>query len=100
MLIIGAAMSYYAKSKYQFSDHGLFRIKNRLKMKAISDLELKNYCSRLIETSHDVYDTEDCIYVKINGKELYFVINKNNNLIVTLRPMKPEKLLAILDKDK
>lgn len=99
MLIIGDAMSYYARSKYQFSEHGLLRIKDRLKLKTISDSELKNYCIKLIEASHEVYDAEDYWYVKVNGKNLYFVIKKNNNLIITLTPIKPEKLLANLEKN-
>lgn len=99
MLIIGDAMSYYARNKYQFSEHGLLRVRNRLKMKEMSDLELKSYCSKLIETSHEVYETEDFNYVKINKKELYFIIKKIDNLIITLTPIKPEKLLANLENN-
>ncbi len=99
MLIIGDAMSYYFKSKYQFSDHGLLRIKERLNLKEINDLELKNYCIKLIEASHEIYDAKDEQYIKINGKNLYFVIKKDNNLIITLTPMKPEKLLSNLEKN-
>lgn len=99
MLIIGDAMSYYLKNKYNFSDHGLLRIKNRLKIKEINDLELRNYCSKLIESSYEIYETKTYKYVKINETDLYFIINKIDNLIITLTPIKPGKLLANLEKN-
>ncbi|MCL8209681.1 hypothetical protein LT318_00229 [Spiroplasma sp. JKS002670] len=99
MLNIGDAMSYYFKSKYQFSDHGLLRIKNRLKVKKMSDLELKSYCEELIDTSHEIDETKTFKYVKVNKTNLYFIINKIDNLIITLTPIKPEKLLSNLEKN-
>ncbi|MDQ7983116.1 MAG: hypothetical protein REH79_02715 [Spiroplasma sp.] len=92
-------MSYYFKKKYKFSDHGFVRIKNRLKLKDKSDLEIINYCLSLIELSHEVYETKTLKYVKVNQTDLYFIINKFDNLIITLSPIKPGKLLANLDQE-
>lgn len=92
-------MSYYYNKKYRFSHHGLVRIKSRLKLDNLTDTEVINYCLNLIDLSHDVFDTKNLKYVKVNGKELYFVINKDSNLILTLSPIKPDKLLAILEND-
>lgn len=99
MLIVGEIMSYYFKNKYQFTNHGLLRIKDRLNLKTKTDLEIINYCSKLIDLSHEIYETNTMKYVKINNKNLYFVINKNGNLILTLSPIKPEKLLANLENN-
>lgn len=100
MLIIGEVfMSYYFKNKYKFSDHGLFRIKNRLGLTESSDVEVINYCVKLIELSHEVYETRTYKYIKVNNTNLYFVLSVPDNLIITLSPIKPEKLLANLEND-
>lgn len=92
-------MSYYYSREYQFSYHGLIRIKNRLQLNHLTELEIINYCLKLIESSNDILETKKIKYIKINEKDLYFVVDKSSNLILTLSPIKPEKLLAILEND-
>lgn len=92
-------MSYYYQKKYNFSAHGLLRIKSRLNLNNLSDIEIIDYCLKLIELSHDILETKSLKYIKINGKNLYFVVSKDNSLILTLSPIKPEKLLAILENN-
>lgn len=100
MLIFGEVfMSYYYNRKYRFSHHGLLRIKSRLQLNELDDVKVINYCLELISLSHDIIETTSLKYVKINGKNLYFVINKSDNLILTLSPIKPDKLLAILENN-
>ncbi|MGL5268281.1 MAG: hypothetical protein ACRC8P_00705 [Spiroplasma sp.] len=92
-------MSYYYNRKYQFSHHALTRIKSRLQLNYLSDLEVINHCLELIALSHDIIETKTWKYVKINEKNLYFVIKKSDNLVLTLSPIKPEKLLEVLENN-
>lgn len=92
-------MSYYFKSYYSFSDHALARAKERLKLKHLSDLEITNYCLKLIESSHEIHETKNYSYINVNQTNLFFVLSKNENLIITLSPFKPDRLLGILDKN-
>lgn len=100
MLIIGElCMSYYYRRKYKFSHHGLLRIKSRLNLKQETDIDVIDYCIQLIESSNEIYETKDFNYFKVNRTNLYFIIKSKDNLVVTLTPIKPEKLLRILDND-
>lgn len=92
-------MSYYYNRKYRFSDHALMRIKSRLQLSHLSEIDLIDYCVNLINASHEIIETKTLKYVKINQKNLYFVINKSESLVLTLSPIKPEKLLAIIEDD-
>lgn len=73
------------------------RIKSRLKLEHLSDSEVINHCLKLIELSYDIHETNDLEYIRINCKNLYFVISKRDSLVLTLSPIKPERLLALLE---
>lgn len=92
-------MSYYFNNPYNFSFHGLSRIKSRLKLQHLSDTELKSYCLKLINESSDVIETKSFKYVKVNKTFLYFVIKKENNLVLTISPINPAKLLTIIEEN-
>ncbi|MBE4704377.1 hypothetical protein [Spiroplasma platyhelix] len=90
-------MSYYYKNEYKFSDHALNRAKTRLNLKDLSDSEVINHCLKLIELSHEMHETKTCKYINVNKTNLYFVVDINENLIITLSPFKPDRLLGILN---
>lgn len=92
-------MSYYFKNKYNFSNHAVYRAKTRLKLNDFNDLEIVNFCSKLIDSSYEVYETATYKYIKVNKTNLYFVFDKIGNLVITLSPFKPDRLLALLEKN-
>lgn len=99
MLIIGEVlMSYYnTVSKYNFSNHALERAKTRLKLKYLTESQIIIHCSKLIELSYEIYEEVTFKYIKVNNTNLYFVVDKNENLVITLAPFKPERLLGLLE---
>lgn len=92
-------MSFYLKSKYKFSDHVKLRIKQRLKLNHLNDLELKMYCVRLIETASTKIAIGNDWYVKIDENDLYFIISKQDNIVKTITPISPERLLGLLTSE-
>lgn len=92
-------MSYYNFSPYSFSYHALDRIKDRLNLKNLNEWQIKDYCLKLIKESFDVVETKSFLYIKINKSNLYFVIKKEEKLILTISPMSASKLLDVIEKN-
>lgn len=92
-------MSYYYKHQFSFSDHGFQRIKQRLGFKNLNDFEAKDKAMKLIELSMRNYEDREYYYVQAGDLDLFFVIKKSTNLILTLTPMSSEKLLKIYSND-
>jgi len=92
-------MSYYYKSEYNFSDHALQRCKERLNMKNQSDSVVKKRVNELIKKSIRSFETKKEIYISAGNSDLFFVINKENNLIITCTKISVEKQLTLFDND-
>jgi len=92
-------MSYYFRNPYQFSYHGVGRIRSRLKLQTLNDIQIRAYCLQLINASHEIIDTRNYQYIRVNKTNLYFIIKKDNNLILTISPMAPSRLLALIEEN-
>lgn len=92
-------MSYYFRNPYQFSYHGIGRIRTRLKLQNLNDFQLREYCLTLINEAYDIEETKSFKYVRVNKTHLYFVIRKDVNLILTISPMSSTKLLTIIEEN-
>ena len=92
-------MSYYQKDNHVFSYHGLQRCKERLGLKDIDDFQVHQEVMKLIRNSSHFFETKNEIYIAAgNTKQLYFVINKTNNLIITCTKISVEKQLTLIDR--
>lgn len=90
-------MSYYFKPSYNFTAHGLQRCKERLNLKDKMDYEVKEKVFELIRNSNHSFETYSDIYIRAGSKgQLYFVINKNSNVIITCSPISPAKQLSLM----
>ncbi|AHI53891.1 hypothetical protein SSABA_v1c04840 [Spiroplasma sabaudiense Ar-1343] len=92
-------MSYYFKHNYSFSDHGLQRASERLRLKDMDFFSVKEHCMKLIDNSLYQFETSRHIYIKVAKSELFFVVNKLNNLVVTVTKMSVSRQLEVIDKD-
>lgn len=92
-------MSYYFRSPYQFSYHSIDRIRTRLKLQNLNDVQLREHCLRLISESYDIEETKSFKYIRVNKTHLYFVIRKDVNLILTISPMGATKLLTVIKEN-
>ncbi|ASP28228.1 hypothetical protein SCORR_v1c04560 [Spiroplasma corruscae] len=93
-------MGYYYKHKYGFSTHSIHRIKQRLNIKENDEFEIKDKIMNLIEKSEYQFETSKTIYIKIPVKNLYAVIDKKYNTIITVTDISASKQLELIDKDK
>ncbi|ATZ17325.1 hypothetical protein ELUMI_v1c06030 [Williamsoniiplasma luminosum] len=89
-------MSYYYKHNYSFSYHGMQRVKERLNMKGVEDFKVKDEVMRLIKLSNSQFETRYDLYISAGNSQLYFVINKESNLIVTCTKVSVEKQLELM----
>ncbi|AVP49128.1 hypothetical protein [Williamsoniiplasma luminosum] len=89
-------MSYYYKHNYSFSYHGMQRVKERLNMKDVEDFKVKDEVMRLIKLSNSQFETRYDLYISAGNSQLYFVINKESNLIVTCTKVSVEKQLELM----
>ncbi|WP_342276652.1 hypothetical protein [Spiroplasma endosymbiont of Nebria brevicollis] len=92
-------MSYYYRNPYQFSYHGVARIRTRLKLQDLTDMQVREHCLKLISESHNIEETRSYKYIRVNKTNLYFVIKKDTNLILTISPMSPTKLLKVIEEN-
>ncbi|MBP1526794.1 MAG: hypothetical protein H9Q66_02505 [Spiroplasma ixodetis] len=53
----------------------------------------------MINESYDIEETKSFKYIRVNKTHLYFVIKKDVNLILTISPMSPTKLLAVIEEN-
>jgi len=93
-------MSYYLKSKYNFSTHGLERCKERLKMKNEPEYKVKEKVYDLIKKSIHSFEDNGTIHIAAGNSDLYFVINKANNLIITCTKISVSKQMELFDNDE
>ncbi|PPE05147.1 hypothetical protein [Williamsoniiplasma lucivorax] len=84
-------MSYYYKHDYNFSYHGMQRVKQRLNMKDVEDFKVKDEVIKLIKFSTNQFETEKELYISAGNTQLFFVINKQSNLIVTCTKVSVER---------
>lgn len=96
-------MSYYQKSKFTITTHALVRARQRLPdAKDKSDLILEYHLLNLLEQvgSPEFKDNYyDYYYLyQYDKKLLYVVVNRNNNLVITVTKMSVEKQLSICYK--
>ncbi len=91
-------MSYYYSHQFQFSTHGLQRIKERLNIKHMDDFQAKDHCIKLLENHGDYFEDRNFRYYQVLQKNLYFVVQKDGDVIVTLTPISPSKMLKLLEQ--
>ncbi len=93
-------MSFYNKSHYQFSNHAIQRIKERLTIPKDSELAVKNFVIRQIENSSYQFSGDKFLYVDISSgnkyRDFFIVIDKNTNLIITVTKMSGSKILSLM----
>jgi hypothetical protein len=93
-------MSYYSQQRYNFSTHGLQRCRQRLKLKDKKEYEVKEKVYQLIKESIFQFETNRDLYISAGkNTKLYFVINKENNLIITCSPISIEKQMQLMDQE-
>ncbi|UWD35279.1 hypothetical protein NX779_01420 [Mycoplasma cottewii] len=84
-------MSYYYRHNFSFSYHGLQRAKERLKLKDKKDYEVKEICLDHIRNSTKSFHDSRYNYISASNTNIYFVVEKNSNLIVTVTEISAEK---------
>ncbi len=93
-------MSFYNQSYYQFSHHAIQRIKERLNIPKESELAVKNFIINQIKNSAYSFDQDQFTYVDISSgnkyRDFYVIIEKNNNLIITVTKMSGSKILSLM----
>ncbi|QBQ07716.1 hypothetical protein SGLAD_v1c05170 [Spiroplasma gladiatoris] len=92
-------MSYYYRHEFQFSDHAIKRIKQRLNLSGKDIWELKEQVLDLIENSTRCFETSKTIYIHTGKGNIFFVINKINKLIITTTPISAQKELELVSYD-
>ncbi|WP_339020218.1 hypothetical protein [Spiroplasma endosymbiont of Atherix ibis] len=92
-------MSYYYKHEYNFSTHSIQRIRQRLNLENEEEFKLKEKILKLIGKSTYSFETSRNIYISTPKKDIYFVIDRVNKLIITATPISPEKQMWLLEND-
>ncbi len=92
-------MGYYFKHTYNFSDHGMQRCRERLKMKNNPEYEVKEKVMELISNSDSSFETKSDLYIKVPKSEFYFVINKASNTIITITKVSIEKQWRLMESE-
>lgn len=86
-------MGYYDTNiKFKVSNHARVRIKERLNIKANSDLEIDIEINEILKGLKPAFSAKNCDYYKIpNYIDTYAIVNKNK-LILTVSKMGPTKI--------
>lgn len=93
-------MSYYFSFPYQFTSHGLSRCRERLKLGIIDDVLVKEKVIDLINKSKFQFETKNTLYIESGFQaNLFFVINKVDNTIITCTPISIEKQMNLTFSD-
>lgn len=92
-------MSYYYKHNYQFSAHGIQRCRERLNLKGKDDFEVRDTVIKLIKKSNHSFETSRDLYLSAGNSNIYFVINKESNLIITATPVSAEKQWTMMNEN-
>ncbi|GAA5414559.1 hypothetical protein [Ureaplasma ceti] len=88
-------MSYYYQSKFIVTHHALVRFKQRVKgFKEESDLIAEAKLKEILDRKD--WEFTDAYYYyyplgKDGNKRIYALVTKTNYLVVTIKPMSPEK---------
>ncbi|AEM68812.1 hypothetical protein [Mycoplasma putrefaciens] len=88
-------MSYYYKHNFSFTYHGLQRAKERLKLQDKQDYEVKELCLKHIQSSTKSFESGSVLYISASNTNIFFVIDKKANLIITVTEISPAKQLKI-----
>lgn len=93
-------MSYYQKSNYIVTNHAICRAKQRIKEWAIFDdfqirIKINNFLTQcngpdFSDSNYDYYHFNNS-----QNKYLYFIVNKNNGLVISLTPISHHKKIHI-----
>lgn len=95
-------MSYYQRSKYQVSNHAILRARQRIPgLKYLDEVMVRGKILEMIDriSSYEFTDGH-CDYYHIPNQKcpyLYFVVNKHNQLIMTISPISFEKKFQLLN---
>lgn len=86
-------MGYYDTNiKFKVSNHARVRIKERLNIKATSDLEIDIEINEILNGLKPAFTAKNCEYYKIpNYIDTYAIISKDK-LILTVSKMGPVKI--------
>ncbi|MCL8211173.1 hypothetical protein LD125_00323 [Mesoplasma sp. JKS002658] len=93
-------MSYYQQaSNFEYSDHGLQRVKERLKMKDKTDWEVREEVRRLVNLSTHGFEDNHYYYVGVGkSKDMFFVFSKDENVLITCTKISVEKQMKLISK--
>ncbi|WP_027063227.1 hypothetical protein [Mesoplasma seiffertii] len=91
-------MSFYYKHNYVFSDHGLQRCRERLNLKSAPDYEVKEAVIKHIQNSTRSFEAGNEIYISASNTQIYFIIDRRSNLIITATKISAEKQLSIMSR--
>jgi len=92
-------MSYYQRSHYTFTAHGLQRCKERLKLQGLDDYQVHSEVLKLIKASTHNFEAGQYLYIAAGNTRNYFVIDKLNNVIITCTPVSAEKQMKLETRD-
>ncbi|WP_026389791.1 hypothetical protein [[Acholeplasma] multilocale] len=92
-------MSYYYKHNYNFSYHGLQRCRERLNLKDAADYEVKAAVMEHIRKSTKSFEIGREIYISASNTDIYFIIDKTSNLIITATKVSAEKQLSLMSRE-
>lgn len=94
-------MSFYTRNKFNLTDHGIERAKQRLKLPK-DMLEAKITLNKMLENiDHHEFDDAKYYYYKVpNYYGLYFIVSKIDMTLVTVSKISDHKKLYLLSKDE
>lgn len=91
-------MSYYQQNiKFHVSNHARARIKQRLNIKADDILTIDLEINKRLDGILPTIQTAIHDYYKIpNTKDLYAIVLRESNLIMSVTPIGPHKMMTLL----
>lgn len=93
-------MAYYYSYPYEFTDHGIQRCRERLKLGTMDELLVKQKVIELINKSNYQFEAQGTLYIRApQSGNLFFVINKADRLIITCAPVSIEKQMNLSLKE-
>ncbi|AHB36443.1 hypothetical protein [Spiroplasma apis] len=92
-------MGYYYRRQFNFSTHSIHRIRQRLLLPNEEEFLLKEKVLDLIESSTEHFETTKYIYIKVNKKDIFLVIDIGTKTIITATPISPTKQLWLIENE-
>ncbi|WP_342269432.1 hypothetical protein [Spiroplasma endosymbiont of Aspidapion aeneum] len=89
---------YYYKHNYVFTAHSLNRIRQRINLTNKEEFALKDEVIGLIESSVYNFESSNHLYIRYKNTNIFFVIDKLTNAIITATPISHTKMLNLLTK--